>query len=235
LARRTLTGDEMTSLELAIAAAIARDSLPERECRKCGELKGPGAFARAARARDGLYTWCKACAAAHSARYHAERKNDPEYREKQRERAARYHAERKNDPEYREKQRERVARYARENPDRYRAYRRKRRALKRRVYRAPYTEADILAGNGGLCRYCDAAPATALDHFIPISWGGDDAPWNLVGACKPCNSSKLDRDPYEWMASRGIDLDAWERRHIAGWFDLPAKLWKIAKVYRPPA
>src|SRR5690606_3581753 len=126
----------------------------------------------------------------------------PEYREKVREYNARYYAENA------EKVRERNARYKRENPDKRRANVRKYRALKHRVYRAPYDEADILAGNGGLCRYCDAAPATALDHFIPISWGGDDAPWNLVGACAPCNSSKLNNDPYAWMESRGIDLDA---------------------------
>ena len=297
----------MDSLELAIAAAIARDSLPERECTKCGEMKGPGAFRRNAKGRDGLDTWCKTCATAYNvrwraenaekvreyhvryraerkndpeyrekererdarrraerkndpeyrekarkraARYRAERKNDPEYREKERERDARRRAERKNDPEYREKARKRAARYyaenkdkvrernARwraENPDKVRAKKRKRRALKRRVYHAPYTEADILAGNGGMCRYCDTEKATTLDHFIPIAWGGDDAPWNLIGACASCNSSKADRDPYEWMASRGIDLDAWEARHIAGWFELPAELWESVRSYRPPA
>ena len=255
----------MDSLELAIAAAIARDSLPERECTKCGEMKGPGAFRRNAKGRDGLDTWCKTCATAYNVRwraenaekvreyhvrYRAERKNDPEYREKERERDARRRAERKNDPEYREKARKRAARYyaenkdkvrernARwraENPDKVRAKKRKRRALKRRVYHAPYTEADILAGNGGMCRYCDTEKATTLDHFIPIAWGGDDAPWNLIGACASCNSSKADRDPYEWMASRGIDLDAWEARHIAGWFELPAELWESVRSYRPPA
>jgi hypothetical protein len=36
------------------------------------------------------------------------------------------------------------------------------------------------------------------------------------------------------MESRGIDVDTWERKHVAGHFDLPAKVFKIARVYRPP-
>ena len=113
----------MSSLELAIATAIARDSLPERACRVCGELKGPGAFPRDARKRDGLDTRCKACDAARVARYHAARKNDPEYREMRRERAARWRAENAD------KVRESNARYARENPEVFRAI--------ARVYRPP--------------------------------------------------------------------------------------------------
>ena len=32
-----------------------------RECRKCGQLKGPGQFPRNPARNDGLSSWCKAC------------------------------------------------------------------------------------------------------------------------------------------------------------------------------
>jgi 5-methylcytosine-specific restriction endonuclease McrA len=49
------------------------------------------------------------------------------------------------------------------------------------------------------CAYCDA-PAIGLDHFIPVSKGGESTPGNLVPACKSCNSSKRDQDPALWVS-----------------------------------
>jgi hypothetical protein len=52
---------------------------------------------------------------------------------------------------------------------------------------------DFFRGN---CCYCDAAPATARDHLIPMNkeslglhaWG------NVVPACGPCNAAKQGGD-----------------------------------------
>ena len=62
------------SPELAIATAIARDSLPERECTRCGEIKSPAEFQSDAHKRDGLYSQCRACCREKDARKHAKRK-----------------------------------------------------------------------------------------------------------------------------------------------------------------
>jgi hypothetical protein len=47
------------------------------------------------------------------------------------------------------------------------------------------------------CAYC-GEPGTTIDHVIPISRGGRDAPDNVVPACHPCNSSKGAKLLHEW-------------------------------------
>lgn len=48
-----------------------------------------------------------------------------------------------------------------------------------------------------VCHYCgkDCTGDFHWDHFIPISKGGPDAPWNLVVSCPTCNLSKSDKLP----------------------------------------
>ena len=40
------------------------------------------------------------------------------------------------------------------------------------------------------CFYCKTTPATTIDHIIPVAKGGRHSVGNLIGACRPCNSSK---------------------------------------------
>ncbi|HEX7368230.1 MAG TPA: HNH endonuclease [Candidatus Saccharimonadales bacterium] len=49
------------------------------------------------------------------------------------------------------------------------------------------------------CEYCGttSVPLTQ-DHIIPLVRGGPDIPSNIVLACKSCNSSKNERDIFEW-------------------------------------
>lgn len=50
------------------------------------------------------------------------------------------------------------------------------------------------------CAYCHTEPSKLTeDHIIPISWGGADAPWNIVPACGTCNSKK---GPRVWVIDR---------------------------------
>lgn len=55
----------------------------------------------------------------------------------------------------------------------------------------------------GVCTYCgeDNFPMT-VDHVKPLSKGGTDDRGNLVPACRPCNTEKLDFTPEEWQAWR---------------------------------
>jgi hypothetical protein len=55
---------------------------------------------------------------------------------------------------------------------------------------------DVIARDGGRCRYCGGA-ADAVDHLFPSSRGGPDEMWNLVASCRSCNSRKGDRTPGE--------------------------------------
>jgi len=38
-----------------------------------------------------------------------------------------------------------------------------------------------------------------IDHFVPISKGGQDVPWNLIPVCKECNRRKRDRLPSDFL------------------------------------
>lgn len=57
---------------------------------------------------------------------------------------------------------------------------------------------------GNQCVYCLSCDNITLDHFLSLNNGGINALKNLVPCCKPCNSSKCDRDPIEWMKQRGL-------------------------------
>jgi len=65
----------------------------------------------------------------------------------------------------------------------------------------------VLLLSGYRCRYCGEDAATA-DHIIPQRDNGPDAAWNLVAACRPCNSSKGGaRLPRE--VERELLIEAW--------------------------
>lgn len=58
---------------------------------------------------------------------------------------------------------------------------------------------------GRRCIYCDA-PATTIDHVIPLAgWGGDNNEGNLAPCCLSCNSSKGDQLVVEWRYGRRLN------------------------------
>lgn len=64
------------------------------------------------------------------------------------------------------------------------------------------------------CHYCGAsAPDVVLtiDHILPKTLGGTDAPDNLVTACADCNSGKTSTKPDEQIAaSVSAEAQRWE-------------------------
>ena len=57
---------------------------------------------------------------------------------------------------------------------------------------------DVLAGR--CCTYCGVTSGPfEIDHIVPWSRGGTHDRENLTLACKPCNRSKRDKTPEEWM------------------------------------
>ena len=51
------------------------------------------------------------------------------------------------------------------------------------------TRERVLERDGHRCRYC-GAPATHVDHLVPVVRGGTDDPENLAAACPTCNLEK---------------------------------------------
>jgi len=66
---------------------------------------------------------------------------------------------------------------------------------------------------GRVCVYCDSTTRLSTDHVVPISRAGVDpriaalldSSDNCVRACKSCNSSKSDRDVFEWYGPERVD------------------------------
>jgi len=60
----------------------------------------------------------------------------------------------------------------------------------------------------GLCHICGGIGADAIDHIVPVAWGGSDDPRNLAPAHTSCNSRKRDAKP-----------EAWTYNHPSMWLD----------------
>lgn len=71
---------------------------------------------------------------------------------------------------------------------------------RRRVSRWERLRRFIFDRDGHACTYCGSADLPLhCDHVVPVSRGGSSEPENLTTACKPCNLSKNDRTPQEWL------------------------------------
>lgn len=67
-----------------------------------------------------------------------------------------------------------------------------------------------------VCRYCLSAAAETADHVVPVSRGGGNSAFNLVGCCLDCNGSKDDLLPKEagmvlhvplrWFTADGLSV-----------------------------
>lgn len=74
--------------------------------------------------------------------------------------------------------------------------------------------AKVFARDGQQCCYCGecfAPEGLEPDHVIPASRGGNDSMGNLVAACIPCNRTKSDRHPTEFINSLPDPTSAWQR------------------------
>lgn len=72
--------------------------------------------------------------------------------------------------------------------------------LKKNVKSQAGKKAKIFARDQYVCFYCNKACTTqelTLDHIVPKSKGGDSSAYNLISACKSCNSWKNDFLPEE--------------------------------------
>lgn len=52
------------------------------------------------------------------------------------------------------------------------------------------------------CAYCGKAKKLEVEHFRSLSKGGTNSKENIVTACRECNSSKNNLDPFVWFPTR---------------------------------
>lgn len=106
---------------------------------------------------------------------------------------------------HKEHLREVQRRWCKANADKVRHYstrcENKRRAFASQANHEKYTKEDLrqrfLLFNDR-CAYCGISEKLAIDHFIPLIKGGGDCISNIVPACRQCNSSKNNRDGFQW-------------------------------------
>ena len=71
--------------------------------------------------------------------------------------------------------------------------------LQEKINRTSLKQSDfakIISGQKSRCFYCDCkGNSFAQEHFIPWNWITDTKNFNIVAACKTCNSSKNDKLP----------------------------------------
>lgn len=199
-----------------------------KRCSRCREIKPTTEFNAAPKRPSGYRPQCKACHAAvrkenrppeyFAAWFQRRCAEDPAFRAEHRRRAA----------VSEKSERGMAARRAREN-EYFRRHPEKRSARNRTAYAlrrgsggkvTPAQWRFVQSVFSGLCAYCRERPGNTMDHFVPVAAGGKHDIANVVPACRSCNSSKRHRDPFEWMASRGVDGDAviagiCETRHFA--------------------
>lgn len=60
----------------------------------------------------------------------------------------------------------------------------------------------VMRAHNGVCHICGQGAADAIDHIVPVSWGGSDDPSNLAPAHTSCNTAKGDAAPPSWTYSR---------------------------------
>ncbi|MFX1570622.1 MAG: HNH endonuclease [Promethearchaeota archaeon] len=67
---------------------------------------------------------------------------------------------------------------------------------------AQWTECKIYFGNK--CCYCGIGANLHQEHFIPLANGGEYTKNNIIPACGKCNSSKCDKDFFEWYPKQSF-------------------------------
>jgi HNH endonuclease len=104
----------------------------------------------------------------------------------------------------------RIKQWSKDNPDKFRAIQRTRKARKKGA-EGSHSADDIAAirlRQKDRCAYCrkPLKGKGEVDHIEPLARGGSNWPSNLQLLCIPCNRHKSAIDPIEFMQSQGFLL-----------------------------
>lgn len=110
-----------------------------------------------------------------------------------------------------EKERARSRDWFSKNPDKRAAYQQNRSAKIKSVTGkiSPDIRTKLLLLQRGICICCKKKLVNGsihLDHIMPLTKGGKHADENLQLLCQLCNNQKYNKDPIEFMQSRGFLL-----------------------------
>lgn len=191
--------------------------MQKKTCRRCGETKPHSDFHSDKRLRDGRQSHCRACQAKHKRGYY--RRHADRLRQERRE----YAAKNKPTDEQKAAKREYDRRYRADNAERLREARRawvEANKTKVRYIKQSYKHRRRLQEGRGIswselrdweeaqrkqCYWCGAKcdEKHHVDHYIPLSKGGEHVESNLVIACAPCNLRKNAKLPEDFLAEQG--------------------------------
>ena len=183
--KRKELGDEITLKDLT------KPPIGYLVCNKCEETKLEDEFNKCKSTISGRNGECKSCTALYRKKRLAE-KGD-RIREVRRAWKENNHASHI----------ENARKYRAKNREKFRLKNQRRRAM---VKSLPHdlTESEmkgIFDAFGGKCAICER-DADSLDHFIPIASGhGGTTLANMLPLCQSMNSSKMDKNPFEWADS----------------------------------
>ena len=187
-----------------------------------------GNFYRSGATSDGYSVYCRACtkdmANARNAAKTPEQKYEKNRRDyEKRKGTAEYRAYQaayqkawadKNRDKVREKHRVWSQTYKKKDPEKRRLmnaiHNNRQRAKKRGVLNTfQYIDwVEVLELFGNSCAYCGAKDALLdLDHLVAMHLGGDNAPGNVVPACRLCNAQKSRRTLEDFCKVRGITAE----------------------------
>ena len=201
----------------------------KKQCRKCGEWKLLGEFYRDNRLKGGRQSQCKSCSCEYQRKYHQDNKEAinkrrqlPEAQQRRREYVqANKQSINRQRHKYRQSNKESIAKWGQEyrQRDSIKVYDRIRANNRRSLRRSlpdtltPGQWQHCLNYFNGCCAICGRQLNDMFgdfkvhsDHWVPLSYGGDDNPGttakNTIPLCKACNLSKRGTMPDKWIMSK---------------------------------
>ena len=111
---------------------------------------------------------------------------------------------------------EKSSRYAKEHKEVYRLSKQRRKALKRKLPSTLTIEQWESAKKhfDNSCAFCGKNYPLAQEHFVALTKGGEYSHNNIIPSCQSCNSSKGDKNFFEWYPKFKHYSKARERKII---------------------
>ena len=174
-----------------------------KTCNKCGEELPLNSFSKDKSHKDGLSSQCKGCRKQYQQNNKvAIAKYDKEYAKQYYQKNKKTIAEQQK--QYKEEHSKVVTEYQRQWRHEHSLeccnYTHKHEATKRNL---PYTLTiehwqQCKEHFNNKCAYCGKELPLAQEHFLALTKGGEYSKDNIIPSCKSCNSSKHDRNFFEW-------------------------------------